>query len=272
MAVDNVFIDANFVCHRMSHAIGAIKVGKNRVEVLVGALREASTLIQRYEPRSIVWCFDSRHSHRKKILPSYKENRIQSDDEAKGALIHQINALRKKQLKQFGFRNVWVESGYEADDLIAVLCKQLHFAETAVIVTGDSDLKQCLRPNIRLFNPTYKTEETAEGFTARNKLGPVMLGHVKAVMGCNSDCVPGVPGVGEVSAWKWVRGELQPHSSKYRVIMENLELIERNMKLVVLPFPGLENRPYKVRKDHLTRGQWRGGLDKFGLSHIPFPG
>lgn len=250
--------------------MGKVVKRKKRVEVLIGVLREVSFLLRRYEPRAVVWCFDSRFSLRKELFPEYKSNRSCSGQ--KGALYKQINALRKKQLKMFGFRNVLVKNGYEADDLIAALCLKKHFAESAVIVSADSDLRQCLLSSVKIWNPQKKKEETIDEFYEKYKCQPACWGNMKALAGCASDCVPGIPGIGEKSAWAWIRGKMNPNSAKCKRISDNLDILVRNTRLVVLPYDGLESYDPKIRKDHLTEGQWNDALKKLNLAPMSFPG
>jgi 5'-3' exonuclease len=63
---------------------------------------------------------------------------------------------------------------------------------------------------------------------------------VKKIAGCNSDCVPGVQGVAEKTAIKYLTGDLKTTTKKYQDIVNNGEVIERNHKLVVLPFEGTQ--------------------------------
>ena len=269
--VDYLFVDTDFLCHRALHALGPIKRGRRRVEIYIGVFREISALMQRYEPRSVVWCFDSRHSLRKKVYPKYKSNRV-IDAETKGVLILQKNDLRKKYLRRIGFRNTWIESGYEADDLIATLASRIHFDSSAVIVSGDNDLLQCLSKNVRVYNPASKKEETLDSFKKKWGCHPMLWGTIKSIAGCSTDCIQGVQGVGEVTACKWVKGVLGSHTKKYKAIVNNSHIVEQNRELVVLPFKGLESRSYKIRKDHLTRGQWVNVLRDLGIDPLPYPG
>ena len=62
---------------------------------------------------------------------------------------------------------------------------------------------------------------------------------VKSLAGCKSDRVPGIAGVGEITALKYIRQEL-PHNHKTHQRIQtphSIEVIKRNRLLVELPFP-----------------------------------
>lgn len=266
-----LLIDGDFLCHRSYNAVGRIYHNGRRLEVPFGVLREASFLIQRYQPESVVWCFDSQFNLRKKVFPEYKANRNREGKDRK-VLWKQMRRLRKRQLKMFGFRNIFSVGGYEADDLIAHIAKDTHFSVPVVIVSADGDLKQLLSENVRIYNPIKKEEYTADDFQNEWGILPCMWHRAKAIAGCSSDNIPGVPGVGEKTAIRWIKGTLPRGSRKDVLINEMLDLQMRNLDLVTLPYKGLENRRFKIRRDHLTRGQWTNALQKIGLEHITYPG
>ena len=62
---------------------------------------------------------------------------------------------------------------------------------------------------------------------------------VKTLAGCSSDEVPGIRGVGEMTACKWLRKELKEKSVAFQKIADSREEVERrNIPLVKLPFEG----------------------------------
>lgn len=68
---------------------------------------------------------------------------------------------------------------------------------------------------------------------------------VKAIAGCKTDEVPGVERVGEVTAIKFIKGELKDSTKAYLNIINSYPIIERNTRLVVLPFLGTPT--FKIR-------------------------
>jgi 5'-3' exonuclease len=73
---------------------------------------------------------------------------------------------------------------------------------------------------------------------------------VKAITGCTSDSVPGVPGVGPVTAWKWVRGEFIS-AARTAAIKASTEIIDRNIKLIKLPMQGTPSFALKIPQYNL---------------------
>jgi len=100
--------------------------------------------------------------------------------------------------------NLTVSDGIEADDCIASLAAANHEERPVVIVASDKDLKQCLSPNVYLWDPAGKAEKvTSEAdFTAELGITPAQWPDLQALMGDSSDNIPGLPGVGPKTALK----------------------------------------------------------------------
>ena len=104
------------------------------------------------------------------------------------------------------------QAGYEADDLLGALAVQAEAAGMMpVIVTGDRDLLQIASDKIKIRIPKTKMGKTeVENYFAADvaeKLGvtPAEFVQVKALMGDASDNIPGVPGIGEKTAYKIIQ-------------------------------------------------------------------
>jgi len=102
--------------------------------------------------------------------------------------------------------------GFEADDLLGTLAVQAEAAGlSAVIVTGDRDLLQIASESIKIRIPKTRMGKTeVENYFAadvQEKLGvsPAEFIQVKALMGDTSDNIPGVPGIGEKTAYKLIQ-------------------------------------------------------------------
>jgi len=100
-------------------------------------------------------------------------------------------------------------AGYEADDIIGTLAVRAQ-AEGLhpVIVSGDKDLLQLATDTICIRLPKTKAGKTevetyfAADVLAKFGVSPAAYIDVKALMGDSSDNIPGVPGIGEVTATK----------------------------------------------------------------------
>ncbi|MCL2605092.1 MAG: DNA polymerase I [Defluviitaleaceae bacterium] len=100
-------------------------------------------------------------------------------------------------------------AGYEADDVIGTLSLKAEAAGLkAVIVSGDRDLLQLATETVCIRLPKTKAGKTevetyyAADVLAKYGVSPAAYIDVKALMGDASDNIPGVPGIGEVTATK----------------------------------------------------------------------
>ena len=98
--------------------------------------------------------------------------------------------------------------GYEADDVIGTLARQgVEAGTNVVIVSGDKDFQQLVRPGVWLLNPgrggPASVEEQWVGVENANERLGVPPDHVTdylALVGDSSDNVPGVQGIGDKTA------------------------------------------------------------------------
>ena len=157
------------------------------------------------QPDQIVVAFDvSRTTFRSEEFPEYKANRSSSPDEFKGQV-----ALIEEVLKALGIRSVSFD-GFEADDIIATLTRQATEVGTDVlIVTGDRDAFQLVAGNVTVLYPKKGVSElarmTPESVEERYGLTPTQYPDYAALRGDPSDNLPGIPGVGEKTAAKWIQ-------------------------------------------------------------------
>ena len=161
-------------------------------------------------PTHMGMVFDAgRRNWRHDIYPAYKANRPPVDDD----LLAQMPLMRLAA-EAMGICGV-EEPGYEADDLIAT------YALTAVeqdasclIISGDKDLLQLVRPGVQVFDPPCGVENFPGYRPARlfghdevvQKFGvpPKLVVDVQGLAGDPGDGVPGVPGVGVKTAAKLI--------------------------------------------------------------------
>lgn len=269
-----LILDTNFLCWRAFHTTGHLSHNEVRTGVIYGVLRDVLDLSQRFESGSVVFCFDSRYSRREEILPTYKSSRKnkRSDDSeenqlARMEMINQITALRKQHLPRIGFQNVFMQKGYEADDLVAASCQAVEAAgDTAVVISSDHDLFQLIRPSIKIWNPSKQQFWTTQNFSKQYGIHPMEWAMVKAIAGCKTDDVPGIKGVGETTAVKFLTKQLPKTSTKYQAIKAGKELIRRNIPLVELPFEGCQ--PVSLAIDKCKRENWIKVLEDLGIRSL----
>lgn len=155
-------------------------------------------------PTHFAVAFDvSRKTWRSEEFPEYKANRSKSPDEFKGQV-----ELIGELLDAMGVRRYAVD-GFEADDVIATLATQAEAEGFQVsIVTGDRDAFQLVTENVTVLYPTKGVSEltryTPEKVEEKYGLSPSQYPDFAALRGDPSDNLPGIPGVGEKTAAKWI--------------------------------------------------------------------
>ena len=91
---------------------------------------------------------------------------------------------------------------------------------------------------------------------------------MKALAGCSTDSVPGIKGVGEKTAIKYLKNELKESSKIYQRIIskEGWNIYKRNIELVKLPFTG--TKIFKLKTDKLSATGWKEVVEQLGMKSI----
>jgi len=239
-----IIVDSNYICHMRKHTMGDLSYEEMATGVIFGFLQTVLAVIERFQSRRIAFAWDSRISKRKALFPDYKlmRHKDKTPEEIKQDKIayRQFGQLRKKVLPKLGFKNVFIQAGYEADDIIASLVESQNGSEEICIVGSDNDLYQLLKPNVFMYHPSKKRTYTAVKFIEEKGIQPKTWKTVKKIAGCKGDGVPNVPGVGEVTAIKYITSKLAYKSKAYKSITSTsgMARIRENHDLVCLPFPG----------------------------------
>ncbi|MGW1838010.1 DNA polymerase I [Streptomyces sp. BBFR2] len=155
-------------------------------------------------PTHFAVAFDvSRKTWRSEEFPEYKANRSKTPDEFRGQVELIGELLDAMHVKRFAVE------GFEADDVIATLTQQATAEGFAVsIVTGDRDSFQLVTDDVTVLYPTKGVSEltrfTPEKVVEKYGLTPAQYPDFAALRGDPSDNLPGIPGVGEKTAAKWI--------------------------------------------------------------------
>lgn len=244
-----LLIDANYLGHRARYTTGLLSYKDRPTGVIFGFLNQLFTLAKKTVPDEIVFVWDSRKSFRKEAYPFYKEKSKSHNGEGPDRELldafKQFQQLKKDILPQLGFTNNFMQSGYEADDLIASIVQENTIHSEYIVATSDDDLLQLL-DYCRIYNLGKDKYITKQQFVEDYGIEPYQWVEVKKIAGCSSDNVPGVQGVGEKTAIKYLRKKLHPKTKTYSVIQASNDIIERNEWLVNLPLPGVEKPSIKT--------------------------
>ncbi|MFB7465298.1 DNA polymerase I [Streptomyces sp. NPDC056224] len=155
-------------------------------------------------PTHFAVAFDvSRKTWRSTEFPEYKANRSKTPDEFKGQVELIGELLDAMHVPRFAV------DGFEADDVIATLATQAEAAGFDVlIVTGDRDSFQLVSERTTVLYPTKGVSEltrfTPQKVEEKYGLTPQQYPDFAALRGDPSDNLPGIPGVGEKTAAKWI--------------------------------------------------------------------
>jgi len=252
-------VDSNYLCHRAFHTTGPLSYNETPTGVIFGFLNQLFTLGKAVRPDEVVFVWDSRKSLRKKRYPFYKDrNKTETPDQELLDAFAQFRLLRTQILPELGFCNNFIQGGYEADDIIAKIVMSHAEHQEFITASGDADLFQLLDYTDVYSMPSTKEIKTVtrESFTAEHGITPNQWVQVKQIAGCTSDTVPGIKGVGEKTAIKYLKGELKEDSVKARAIQSGQDIIDRNEWLVKLPLPGTalpEMNPSCFQKEKLRQ-------------------
>ncbi|MDX8046247.1 5'-3' exonuclease H3TH domain-containing protein [Gracilibacillus sp. S3-1-1] len=168
---------------------------------LFGFLNYFTNAVETFEPTHVICCWDmGSKTFRNDMYDGYKSNR----DAPPEQLVPQFD-LAKEIVTAFQVPNVGV-TGYEADDCIGTLARELHEDHEVTVVTGDQDLLQLVDDNINIAimkkgQGNYDVFNS-DNFYEKKGLTPKQIIDLKGLMGDSADNYPGVKGVGEKTALK----------------------------------------------------------------------
>ena len=165
------------------------------------------SLVEKEAPTHIVACLDpSGPTFRHERYAEYKANRQAMPQELRDSIPLALDVLRAMRIP------IVQVAGYEADDLIGTftrLVDEQGGGMHAYMVSQDKDLGQLLSPHCSFRKPGKKGTdfETVDAATFLEEWGistPAQIIDILALMGDASDNIPGVPGVGAVTARKLI--------------------------------------------------------------------
>ncbi len=198
-----ILIDSHALIHRAYHALPPLTTKSGElVNAVYGFTSILIKTISNFKPDYIVAAFDAPGAtFRHKEYKEYKATRVKAPDE----LYAQIPRV-KEILRAFNIP-IFEQSGYEADDIIGTISKNLKDRGVEVLIlTGDMDNLQLISKNtFVLYAPPsatkeqviYNAKKVAERFEG---LKPEQMIDFKGLKGDPSDNIPGVKGIGEKTA------------------------------------------------------------------------
>ena len=219
-------------------------------------------LLRDEDPTHLAVAFDvSRQTFRSEAYSEYKAGRSETPADFRGqvSLIREVlDALRIPSL---------AIDNYEADDVIATLATDAEKQGMQVLIcTGDRDALQLVSANTTVLYPrkgvSDLTRFTPEEVQEKYGLSPAQYPDFAALRGDPSDNLPGIPGVGEKTASKWIReyGSFDELVARVDTVggkvgdalREHLASVIRNRQLTEL----VRDVPLESGVDDLERVSW----------------
>ena len=173
---------------------------------IMGFMNSLMDVIKREKPDHLAVAFDNGGSDlRNEIYPEYKAHRDATPDAIKIAVPYIQELLKAMHIPIIEVK------GFEADDLIGTIAKQAEKQNYQVfMVTPDKDFAQLVSENIFMYKPSrmgngieiWGVPEVLEKFEIER---PEQVIDFLGMMGDAADNIPGLPGVGEVTAKKLLK-------------------------------------------------------------------
>lgn len=171
---------------------------------ILGFTNSLLDVIKRERPDYLAVCFDKGGSkNRLELFEDYKANREETPEAIKLAVPYIYKILEAMHIP------VLVKEGYEADDIIGTLAKKAEKKGfTTYMVTPDKDFAQLVSDNIYMYRPmfgggyeTWGVKEVKAKFEVQD---PSQVIDYLGMMGDSVDNIPGLPGVGDKTAKKFI--------------------------------------------------------------------
>lgn len=239
MSIPLIVVDGNFAGWQVYHALKP-SFGESVIEAMpFGFTQGILNLASFFGTNRFAFCWDGRESIRRKLLPSYKANRkpLTPEDKAEKQCVSDTFVdIATRLVPLIGFSNTFSAPGFESDDLQARVIESVAAKDEEqqfIIFSSDHDLWQLLSPTVRMWNG--KKMMTERRLMDEKGITPAQWLMVKQMAGCDTDNVPGIDGVGETTAIKFIRNELNPRHKIYTKIHLGGVTIDQNLPLVKVP-------------------------------------
>lgn len=258
-----ILLDCNALCYQAHFTTRNLSRSDGTpTGVVYGFWQQVKSIVEQCDCARLVFCWDSDKSIRMAMCNTYKADRDKKreQDPTIFEAFYQFEEIRKMILPKLGFKNNFIVDGYEADDIIASICKNED--EEIVIASNDQDLYQLLTPKIRMYKPVKGQHYTMKNFVDEYGIQPEQWVYVKAIAGCPGDNVIGIHGVGA----KTVISFLTDTTGKKFPKINNSEakkIISRNWPLVCLP---LDNTPaFSLTWPEMNYQNWKEFCNEYEL-------
>lgn len=204
---------------------------------IMGFMNSLLDVIKRERPNYLAVCFDKGGSaDRVEMFEAYKANRDETPEGIKTAVPYIYEILKAMHIP------IMVKEGYEADDVIGTLAKKAEKeGYQTFMVTPDKDFAQLVSENIFMYRPVFGGGYETWGIPEVQKkfeiTDPLQVIDYLGMMGDASDNIPGLPGVGDKTAKKFIAayGSMENlFANSHELKGKMKEKIEANQELGLL--------------------------------------
>lgn len=204
-----------------------------------GIVNFIERLLSTHRPEYLGWVHDSGLSFRHERYPAYKATRQKLTDELQADFDRGMERICEL-LDAYNIPILALD-GFEADDVIGTLARQgIEKGVQVVVVSGDKDFQQLVRPGLWLLNPgrggpAAVEEQWVGEENASERLGipPGFVTDYLALVGDSSDNIPGVPGIGDKTA----RELVATYGSLETILARAGELTKKRPREALLAHP-----------------------------------
>ncbi len=201
-------VDSNSILNRAFYGIKLLTTKNGEyTNAVYGFFNIVLKLMDDLAPDQAAFAFDlPGGTFRHRMYDGYKAQRKGMPPE----LAQQLPVV-KELIAAMGWPVVGVE-GYEADDVLGTLARSAEkTGDQALLLTGDRDSLQLVDDKVTVILAATRAggaqylEMTPQAVEEKYGVSPLQLIDTKALMGDSSDNIPGVPGIGEKTAFSLVQ-------------------------------------------------------------------
>lgn len=218
MEYKTLLVDSSYLAYQMYFSTMAAAFDPSGTQLVYGFLSGLIDLNRTYATDALVVVWDNGHRAKDKLYADYKKaHKSVLDEDQRADFNLQFNILNDL-LQELGIKCCFAMD-VEADDVIAHLCRHstahiLNREDLAdspfvvqkpiLIVSGDHDLYPLVADDVSMWKSRKKELYTIAHFRKEFSLEPWQYRELLALMGCSSDNVPGVRGIGPKYARKLI--------------------------------------------------------------------
>lgn len=204
------------------------------VNAVKGFFFKLRSLKETFNPDYIIMAndLDRSKTFRRKLYPKYKAQRKDHDEDIHTQMMY---ASKISELLGYPFIN---NEEYEADDIIGMTTQLAADNDMdVVVISSDKDLYQLLKPNTFIYSSRNREVIDETWLLSNYHLTPQQWIDLKIIQGDRSDNIPGIYGIGEITALRLMQqyGSIQSiydHMTHYKPrIQELLKAGEKDIEL-----------------------------------------